>query len=85
MRSCTKRSRRAPRSLCARDRALLLLYQFLCRRYKITVAPRRYAHLWFSRWKLPGYPVKIVYYEEHLTIELKAFGTGRVSEFGKAN
>ena len=58
---------------------------FRCRRYKITVEPRRYARLWFSRWKLPGYPVKIVYYEKDLTIMLEAFGTGRVSEFGKAN
>ena len=54
---------------------------FLCRRYRITVEENRYAHLWFSRIKLPDYPVKIHYYEEHLTIQLEAFGTGRESEF----
>ncbi len=54
---------------------------FLCRRYRITVEENRYAHLWFSRVKLPEYPVKIHYYEEHLTIQLEAFGTGRESEF----
>jgi len=54
---------------------------FLCRRYRITVEENRYAHLWFSRVKLPDYPVKIHYYEEHLTIQLEAFGTGRESEF----
>jgi hypothetical protein len=54
---------------------------FLCRRYKITVEKGRYAHVWFSRIKLPHYPVKIHYYEENLTILLEAFGTGRASEF----
>jgi hypothetical protein len=54
---------------------------FLCRRYRITVEEKRYAHLWFSRIKLPDYPVKIHYYEENLTIKLEAFGTGRASEF----
>jgi hypothetical protein len=54
---------------------------FLCRRYRITVEENRYAHLWFSRVKLPDYPVRIHYYEEHLTIQLEAFGTGRASEF----
>lgn len=54
---------------------------FLCRRSKITVEKKRYAHVWFSRIKLPDYPVKIVYYEEKLTIKLEAFGTGRASTF----
>ena len=56
---------------------------FLCRRYRITVEKNRYAHVWFSRIKLPDYPVKIHYYEENLTILLEAFGTGRASEFTK--
>jgi hypothetical protein len=54
---------------------------FLCRRYRITVEKNRYAHVWFSRVKLPQYPVKIHYYEENLTILLEAFGTARASEF----
>jgi hypothetical protein len=54
---------------------------FLCRRYKITVEEGRYAHIWFSQKKLPDYPIKIHYYERNLTIELKAFGTGRASTF----
>lgn len=56
---------------------------FLCRRYRITVEEGRYAHLWFSRIKLPDYPVKIHYYEENLTIKLEAFGSGRESAFTK--
>jgi hypothetical protein len=54
---------------------------FLCRRYKITVEEGRYAHIWFSQKKLPDYPIKIHYYERNLTIELRAFGTGRASTF----
>jgi len=57
--------------------------QFFCRRYKITVEKGRYAHVWFSRVKLPNYPVKIHYYEENLTVALEAFGTGRESVFAK--
>ena len=56
---------------------------FFCRRYKVTVEEGRYARLWFSRKKLPDYPIKIHYYERNLTITLEAFGTGRASEFTK--
>jgi len=61
----------------------ILRGRFFCRRYKVTVEEGRYAHVWFSRVKLPDYPIKIHYYEENLTIELKAFGTGRDSAFAE--
>jgi hypothetical protein len=54
---------------------------FLCRRYRITVEKGRWARLWFSKVKLPDYPVKINYPEENLTILLEAFGSGRASTF----
>jgi len=56
---------------------------FLCRRYKITVEEGRWARLWFSKEKLPDYPVKISYPEENLGIQLEAFGRGRASTFNE--
>ena len=54
-----------------------------CRRYKITVKEGRWARLWFSKEKLPDYPVKISYPEENLGIQLEAFGRGRASTFNE--
>jgi len=54
---------------------------FQCQRYKITVEKNRWARLWFSKVKLPDYPVKISYPEENLGIVLEAFGSGRESTF----
>jgi hypothetical protein len=56
---------------------------FLCRRYKITVEKGRWARLWFSKVKLPDYPVRISYPEESLRIDLQAFGSGGESTFNE--
>lgn len=66
-----------------REEPEVLRGTFFCRRYKVTVEEGRYARLWFSKKKLPDYPIKIHYYERNLTITLEAFGTGRTSEFTK--